>query len=304
VGRLAELYTGRRPVTPVELPGRPDVRVGLRILTGIEDEEAQLAVLQRMRSLGIKGENLVEIQQLQEMVDRETAYQIVWRALVDLETEAPLADSVDELRQLMPVPDLQVLVDRLAELREEVVELDEQLTRERLDEEADELGKASAGVTSSAGTSAAGASISGASPPARPPTASSCGATSSSGSPSGPGRAGPVVRPVAPAAAPHAPSSGPVATTMSRPPERCGGRGWAAEANSTTVVECRGCADCVLPSDHPLPATPLWLDGGPARRCRSTGELPHGSVPPGEIRPTPGTRAVCPGCPDCLIRGE
>jgi hypothetical protein len=45
----------------------------------------------------------------------------------------------------------------------------------------------------------------------------------------------------------------------------------------------------------PQPGVP----SSPGMRCRGTGQLRYGVVPPGVARPPRGERAACPGCPDC-----
>lgn len=72
-------------------------------------------------------------------------------------------------------------------------------------------------------------------------------------------------------------------------------RGALAQEVRDRLAERLGRFPCVVDPD-----VATWRgSNGSDRRCRGTGQLPHGVLPPGVGRLARGDRAPCPGCPDC-----
>lgn len=176
---LARMKAGPRHIRPVTWPGT-DHKLGMRVLRGSEIQQAQLAALWLV-SKATDTAHAAPI--VHELHDQECLWQYLFRALVDLETGALFAESVDELRGLTELEEFEALVLELVEanpsFRDPLVSAEHEM------EAAKELGKASASAMPSSGTSAGAAATSSGSRRATSPTGNS-GTSSPAPSPSPP----------------------------------------------------------------------------------------------------------------------
>mgnify|MGYP000610038636 CR=1 FL=1 len=166
--QLARLKGGARVIQPISWPGKPEVIVGLRVLRGSEITAAELGAMQLAKQVP-DSPHLRMI--WTEVYLREVTVQLVFRALVDHTTGEPFAGSVDELRDLVEIAELEVLADELDKLSASANPA--LASTEELLEQADDLGKASASGMPSSGTSEGRDGTSSESPRSTSPTASS-----------------------------------------------------------------------------------------------------------------------------------
>lgn len=103
--RLALIMQGKRAMRRFEWPGS-DVEAGVVVLTAEEIQESAIAASERLLPVKETMDSITFMEQLQH----ENSVQILWRAIVDVETGRPFALNPDELRRNLPTDVLSYLV--------------------------------------------------------------------------------------------------------------------------------------------------------------------------------------------------
>lgn len=115
--RIQEMLKGRRAVKTYPFPGLEDVEVGLRALTDNEIDDARMAAQRHVK------ERKADLDVDPFLFDRECQRQVLWRAVVDPESDPdepePFFPSFRDVRQL-DGPIVQALWDAYEEHQEYV----------------------------------------------------------------------------------------------------------------------------------------------------------------------------------------
>jgi len=104
--RLTLIMQGKRAVKRFTWPGS-DIEAGIVVLTAEEIEEAAIAASEHL----LKVRDTLDNVSFMERLQHETSVQIVWRAVIDMETGRPFALIPEELRQHLPTDVLSYLVE-------------------------------------------------------------------------------------------------------------------------------------------------------------------------------------------------
>lgn len=131
ISKLARLRAGARATKPDVIPAGgqyEETPFVWRILGGTEKQEAMAAAVERLSVINIP----LELQGAEPLED-ELGWQTLARAMRDPEdVEAPLAASVDELRQLLTTDERDILMTRYADFEEQVYPAPHELTEAEL----------------------------------------------------------------------------------------------------------------------------------------------------------------------------
>lgn len=104
--RLALIMQGKRAVKRFAWPGS-DIEAGIVVLTAAEIEEAAIAASEHLKDVRDTLDNVSFMERLQH----ETSVQILWRSVIDLETQRAFALTPGELRDNLPTDVLSYVVE-------------------------------------------------------------------------------------------------------------------------------------------------------------------------------------------------